>query len=425
MAKDRDALKSILKKNKQHVTIELAEALVEQIARDGAYSADEKDYIHTRRNFADLTFEVGAEKTLARMLSNLPLNFQRQSASEARDAKLNGAIMEIVGLEGEIGTEKTDQIFALIVANGYTDAYKFTVTFLYNGERLTAEAKQSLKSKIAGRRALTAHKAWIGKKADKAIAALFDGSFIGKTVDMALASDIVGALMTDAQYSDQEKTTMANLYRNANVSDEAKNYIQDELASYFVIDGSIVDVFQTAIVLEETDTHYVIVDGIVDAEEAVIIIEAAGIGKGMSYAKEQTVLFCMETFNVTEDAEKLFDAALAGDAVKKAEKVAEAAAKITEAAEKEETVTDEETAVVVSPSKTLMTAYNELKNKKGQITARQVDAFVLAIFKDGKYTKHEQATMRLLRKEGIFTAAANREILLALRRFIAAKNFAK
>ena len=66
-----------------------------------------------------------------------------------------------------------------------------------------------------------------------------------------------------------------------------------------------------------------------------------------------------------------------------------------------------------------------LKNKKNQITARQADDFVDAIFKDGKYTKHEQATMRLLSEEGVFTAAARREILVGLRSFIAAKNFAK
>ena len=72
-----------------------------------------------------------------------------------------------------------------------------------------------------------------------------------------------------------------------------------------------------------------------------------------------------------------------------------------------------------------MATYNDLQNMKGQITARQADDFVAAIFKDGKYTKHEQATMRFLRKEGVFRAATNREILLELRRFIAAKNFAK
>jgi hypothetical protein len=425
MAQDRDALKKILKKNNQRVTRAVAEELVEQIARDSVYSADERDYLQARRDNDDLWFSKGTEKFLSRLLSNLPLHFQREKATADRDAKLDGAIMAIVGTEGEIGTEQTDAIFDLIVKDGYSDSYKFTVTFLYNGDRISEEAKTSLKSKIAGRRAMIAHKAWVEKKADAALAALFDGSFIGKTVDMAKAKEIVGVLMADAQYSDQEKLTMSNLYRNADIADDVKNYIQDELASYFVLDGQIVDAFQTAIVLKETATHWEIVDGLVDGQEADQIIEMAGIGKGMSYAKEETVRFCMETFNLTALAEEKFEAALDGDAVKKAEKVAESTAKITEAAEKAETVTDKETAVTITPSKTLMAAYNELKNKKGQITANQADAFVAAIFKDHKYTKNEQATMRLLRSEGVFTAAANREILLALRQFIAAKNFKK
>jgi len=429
MAQDRDALKKILKKNKQHVTVEVAEQLVDQIASDSVYSADERDYLATRKDNADLIFEkegdVDAEKSLSRMLSNLPLLFQREKASVERLEKLDAGIMAIVGLEGAIGTEQTDAIFDLIVENGYTDSYKYTLTFLYNGDRLEADAKASLKSKIAGRRAMIAHKAWASNKADAAIAALFDGSFIGKTVNMATAEKVVAAVVADGQYSDQEKVTIANLFRNADVSDEVKGFIQDGIAHAFVLDGQIVDTFKAAIILKETNTHWEIVDGIVDATEAEQIIELAGIGKGMSYAQVQTVKFCMGSFNVTALAEEKFEAALAGDAEKKAEKVAEATAKITEAAEKEEPVTDEETAVTITPSKTLMAAYNELKEKSGRITARQVDAFVATIFKDHKYTKNEQETMRLLRKQDVFTPAANREILLALRQFIAAKNFAK
>ncbi len=429
MAKDRDILKRILKKNGQRITEAVAEELVEAIALDGQYSTDEKDYLQARRDNDDLSFSSGAEKFLSRLLSNLPLRFHRESSSkraqEEKLSKLDDAIMSIVGLEGEIGVEKSDEIFNLISKDGYTDSYRFTVQFLYDGERLTDEAKTSLKSKIAGNRALAAHKAWVEKKADKALAELFDGSFVGKTVDMAMAKKIVDVLMDDAQYSDQEKETMANIYRNTEMSDEAKQYIQDERAKYFTLDGSIIDAFATAVNYTETEEAYTFVDSLVDGAEADTVIELAGIGKGMSYAKEQTVKFCMQTFGLTEDAVEKFDAALAGNAVKRAEKVAEKTAEITKAAEASTPVKDEETSVEITPSKTLMAAYNDLKNKRGQITARQVDAFVAAIFKDGKYTKHEQATMRLLREQDVFTSAANREILLELRRFIAAKNFAK
>ena len=108
-----------------------------------------------------------------------------------------------------------------------------------------------------------------------------------------------------------------------------------------------------------------------------------------------------------------------------AEKVAEKTEKVTKAAEKAESVKEEETATEITPSKTLMAAYNDLKNKDGKITANTADEFVAAITKDHKYTKNEQATMRILRNAEAFTAAGYREVLLGIRRFIAKTNFAK
>ena len=432
MANDRNILKKILKRNNQTINSAVAEELVAAIALDGAYSADEKDYIQARRDNEDLKFTSGTEKFLSRLLSNLPLQFHREKVSKeaqaAQLAKLDRSITGIVGSEGEIGIDKTDEIFSLIKTNGYTEGYRFTVQFLYDGDRLTDEAKKSLKSNIASHRVSGAHKAWVSKKADAAIAALFDGSFQNAAVDIAKANQVLDILFSDFQYSEQEKSTMANLYRNASFTEGTKEYIQDEISRFtnsMTLDGHIIDCFASAIKLIETEDAYIIEDGNVDASEADVIIEMAGIGKGMSANAIRTIEYCMQTFNTTEDAEAKIEAALAGDAEKKAEKVAEKVAKVTAAAEKSETVTDEDTATVITPSKTLIAAYNDMKNKKGQITAHRADEFVAAIFKDGKYTKHEQATMRFLRNEGVFTAAANREVLLEIRKFIAAKNFAK
>ena len=69
-----------------------------------------------------------------------------------------------------------------------------------------------------------------------------------------------------------------------------------------------------------------------------------------------------------------------------------------------------------------MATYKELKNKTGKITARTAQAFIDAIFLDGKYSKSEQKTMRLLRQKGAFTASANDKILLAIRQFVMNKN---
>jgi hypothetical protein len=432
MSKDRDQLKKIFKKANQKVTRAVAEEIVEAIALDGVYSTDEKDYIQSRRDNDDLVYTRGTEKFLGRLLSNLPLRFHREAVSAAAEKaqleKLDSQIMGIVGSEGEIGTEQTDAVFALIEANGYTEAYRFTVQFLYDGDRLTDEAKKSLKSKIASNRVSGAHRAWVSKKADTALAELFGGSFQGAKVDMAKAQQILDILFTDFQYSEQEKETMANLYRNGDFTEGTKEYIQDEIFRFtngMTLDGQIVDCFASAIKLVDNGDSWIVEDGVVDASEADIIIELAGIGKGMSDNAVRTIQYCLQTFNATELAEDKIEAALAGDAEKKAEKVAEKTEKVTKAAEKAESVKEEETATEITPSKTLMAAYNELKNKRGKITANSADDFVAAITKDHKYTKNEQATMRILRNAEAFTAAGYREVLLGIRRFIASKNFAK
>jgi len=221
---------------------------------------------------------------------------------------------------------------------------------------------------------------------------------------------------------------MANLYRNGDFTEGTKEYIQDEIFRFtngMTLDGQIVDCFASAIKLVDNGDSWIVEDGVVDASEADVIIELAGIGTGMSDNAVRTIQYCLQTFNATELAEEKIEAALAGDAEKKAEKVAEKTEKVTKAAEKAESVKEEETATEITPSKTLMAAYNDLKNKGGKITANTADEFVAAITKDHKYTKNEQATMRILRNAEAFTAAGYREVLLGIRRFIAKKNFAK
>ena len=156
-------------------------------------------------------------------------------------------------------------------------------------------------------------------------------------MDMTTANRILNILFADFQYSDQEKETMANLYRNADMTDDVKNYIQDEIAKHtsgMTLDGHIIDCFSAAIQLTETDTHYIIDDGVVDAEEAEQIIELAGIGNGMSKNTVRTIEYCMQTFNVTEDAEAIIDNVLASDAEERSKKVEEKTKAITEAAQK-------------------------------------------------------------------------------------------
>jgi hypothetical protein len=429
MAKDRNAIRKLLKQNDYKVTVAVAEAIVETIAQDSVYSADEKAYLQAVKENGHLTFTAGTEQKFSRMLSNLPLRFNREQMAQAKLDNLDSAIMTIVGDEGEIGVDAADQVFALIEQNGYTDSYKYTVSFLYEGDRMTEEAKTSLKKKIAARRASAAHQSWVSKKADAALAELFGGDFQGKTVDVATANAVLDILFCDGQYSDNEKETMANLYRNANWDEAAKELVMNEISSYtqgMSLDGSIVEAFKAGVIIVDNpeEDFILLLDHEITGEEAKTIVGLANIGTGLTDSQKRTVEYCMYTFNASEEAEAVFNAAMTEDAAKSAEKLAEKVEEISKAAETETPVTEEATATEITPSQTLMAAYNEYKNANGRITMHSADEFIAAIFKDHKYTKNEQATMRMLRNEGVFTAAANREILAELRRFIAKKNFA-
>ena len=128
----------------------------------------------------------------------------------------------------------------------------------------------------------------------------------------------------------------------------------------------------------------------ITAEEANTIVELANIGTGLTDSQKRTVEYCMYTFNASDEAEAVFNAAMTQDAARAAEKLAEKVEVISKAAETETPVTEEATATEVTPSQTLMVAYNEYKNADGRITMHSADEFIAAIFKDHKYTKNEQ-----------------------------------
>ena len=78
---DQSKLLSILTANNWRVTRDVAEDLVDQIALDGAYSDDEKLLMELIRDQEGvLWFSRGTEAFLSRLISNLPLRFQREKA---------------------------------------------------------------------------------------------------------------------------------------------------------------------------------------------------------------------------------------------------------------------------------------------------------------------------------------------------------
>lgn len=418
LTNEQKALTNILAGAKWRVTRAVAEKIVDQIALDSAYSEDEKEYFSLVRNNDLVSYTRGTEAFLNRLLSNLNLRFHRDEMHKAKLASLDDGVLNIVGTD-DIDEAKAGLVFDYIKAHGYTEKIRATVQYLYSGERMSKAAKASLKKQIATERAARAHKAWVDKKADTELGLLFEGNFQDANIDMAKGCAILAILFEDYQYSAVEKATMANLYRNANWAEGVKEYVQDEIHGFttgMTLDGSVLDVFMQAI-NEGTG------DLTVDAAEAAVIIADLKINEELSQNKARTILYCIQTFPSSDEVQTLLEEALEAGQDVAGKKRVEATAKIVEAAKTETPVEDKETAKKVTPSKTLMAAYESLKNARGQITARQADEFVAAIFKDGKYTKNEQETMRLLRSEEVFTNAANREILLEIRRHVAARNF--
>lgn len=420
LTQEQKSLTKLLVKSGWRVTRAVAEDIVDQIALDSAYSQDEKELMTLVRDNNLVWYSRGTEAFLNRLLSNLNLRFHRDAMNKAKLASLDQAILGMVGAD-DIDQGKVELVFDYIKSQGYGAQIRSTVQYLYSGERMNADAKAWLKKQIATERASRAHRAWVDKKADTELGLLFDGSFQDVNIDMSKGSAILGILFEDWQYSDVEKATMANLYRNANWSEGVKEYVQDEIHGFtsgMTLDGSVLDVFMQTIDEATGDLT-------VDAEEAAIIINNLNITGELSQNKARTIQYCIQTFPSSEEVQTLLENALEAGKDAAGEKRVEKTAKIVAAAKAEQPVEDKETAKKVTPSKTLMAAYEELKNARGQITARQADAFVKALFKDGKYTKNEQETMRLLRSEDVFTNAGNREILLEIRRHVAARNFEK
>ena len=137
----------------------------------------------------------------------------------------------------------------------------------------------------------------------------------------------------------------------------------------------------------------------------------------------RTIHLRIQTYPMADDVQDYLEDAVAKGTTATEEKQSKELEEVVEKVEKEEEVKDEKTAITVNPSKILMATYKELKNKTGKITARTAQAFIDAIFLDGKYSKSEQKTMRLLRQKGAFTSfSANDKILLAIRQFVMNKN---
>ena len=228
------------------------------------------------------------------------------------------------------------------------------------------------------------------------------------------------AIFKDGQYSEQEQKTVNNLYRNATWTRGTKSVFISRIRSFsrvLAVDGEVVNAFKDAV----EKGRKVVTKG--DVEK---IGKTLNLGTGRDSSVHRTIGFCTDIFTFSaESSEKAMEELIEADLDARAAKRAEAVKKIKEAAEAEpaKEVETKSTGEKYTPSKTLIAKYEELKNKRGQITMRTAEEFVVQLFLDHKYTKNEQAAMQDLRDEEIFTEAANKYILYRIRKFVATRNF--
>ena len=422
--KSKDAaktIKSMVKKADNKINKALAADILEAILADGKYSKGEQKAVQWLRDSEEVSFTRNTEKWLGRQLSNFNLAKHREEMMEEAKSKLLPGLMESAGNNNTIGMDDAKNIVAFIIEDGsYSEDEQDTMEYLYNSGRMSAAVEKFVQGELRAWRAEKAHQAWVKKNADANIKKIVGDNFKAAKINRSSAKDLLAAVFKDGQYSDQEKTTVNNLYRNATWTRGTKSLFISKIRSFtrvLAVDGEVVDAFKKSVGTGKK----VVTKG--NVEE---IAKTLKLGTGREASVHRTLAFCSDIFTFSsESAEKAMEEAIEADLDANAAKRAEAVAKLKEAAEAEpaKEVETKSTGEKYTPSKTLILKYDELKNKRGQVTMRTAEAFVEQLFLDHKYTKNEQAAMQDLRDLEVFTEAANKYILYRIRKFVATRNF--
>jgi hypothetical protein len=423
----------IIEKNGKRIDLTVAQQIVNAIKADGQYSPDEKDVVAKIIESEDIAWTRGAMNEFEASLSSLEKDLKKSEKWKETVAGFDQYLYQ-VSVANTIGgnslsMDNAKEFADYIAEFGYDEKKRNVIQYLYNTEAFTAEAEAFLKGTIAKQRGASAHRRWVSKEADTEIRTLLGDSFQGVKINLATANKVLDIVMKDGSYSAQEKKTIINLYNNAEIAENVRDVMVDTLYRFtyrhgFSLDGAVLSTFDMGInVSEDAKTnHGWTGDREITMSEANDIVGELDLGRGLDEDVIRSVEFCIQTYPMADDVQDYFEAELAKAVAATEEKQSKELDVVVEKAEKEEEVKDEKTTITVQPSKTLMATYKDLRNAKGKITARSAQVFIDAIFLDGKYSKNEQKTMRVLRQKGAFTAAANDRILLAIRRFVMNKN---
>ena len=429
----KSKIDNIIEKNGKRIDLKVAEQIVNAIKADGAYSPDEKEIVEKIREAEDIAWTRGAMNEFESALSSLEKDLAKAAKWNETVAGFDQYLYQIFVANTIGGSElsliNAEEFVAYITVQGYNEKCRNVVQYLYNIEAFTEDGEEFLRTSIAKLRGAAAHKRWVANSAVTEVRELLGDSFQGVEIDLAKANQILDIVMKDGAYSDKEKKTLTNLYNNADINDNVRDVMVDTLYRFtyrhgFSLDGAVLSTFDMGInVTEDAKAkHGWTGDREITLAEAKEIVVELDLGTGLDEDVIRSVEFCIQTYPMADDVQDFFEAELKKAVEATETKQSKELEEVVEKAEKEEEVKDEKTAITVNPSKTLMATYKELKNKNSKITARTAQAFIDAIFLDGKYSKSEQKTMRLLRQKGAFTASANDKILLAIRQFVMNKN---
>ena len=422
--KAKDAAKKVKKMVKDadnKISKALAADILDAILADGKYSAAEQKTIQDLRDSDEVTFTKNTEKWLGRQLSNFNLAKHREEMMEEAKSRLLPGLMEAAGNNNSIGMDDAKKIVEFITEDGtYSEEEQDTMDYLYNSGRMSAAVEKYIQGELREWRANKAHEAWVKKHADANIKKIVGDNFKDAKITRSVAKDLLAAIFKDGQYSDREQTSVNNLYRNATWTKGTKELFISRIRSFcrvLAVDGEVVGAFKDAVEKGKKQ----VTKGNVDQ-----IVKELKLGTGRDASVHRTLGFCMDMFTFSsESAEKAMEDAIEADLDARAEKRAAVVQKLKEAANAEppKEVETKSTGEKYTPSATLLAKYEELKNKRGQITMRTAEDFVAQLFLDHKYTKNEQAAMQDLRDEEVFTEAANKYILYRIRSFVATRNF--
>ena len=171
--------------------------------------------------------------------------------------------------------------------------------------------------------------------------------------------------MKDGSYSEQEKATVTNLYNNADMQEKVRDVMVDTLYRFtyrhgMSLDGSVLNIFELgATVKADGTTETGLInwtgDREITQEEAEMIVEKLDLETGLDEDVIRTILFCIQTYPMTDSVQTYLEEELKGTAATEEMQSKELEKLLPKLKKKKLLKT--KTTIKVQPSKTLMETY--------------------------------------------------------------------